>query len=189
MGNVSALDTDVDFVQLLFRTFDQFEGYYNSQPTLVRGTDGSVGTTSYPYGQAFAEVAGINYLYAIPNPPCPINMGGTGWEGESVCQCVLNTWFPAAAPVPVYGVDSSGYSLDQTFYTPLASSVINQDKVSILDDKDPLSSPWDGEHFKSWLAGNEAFKSAFPNWEDCAFWNQGKQEGVPVVIPINTLLC
>lgn len=170
LGNISTLDTQVDYVQSLMSTLENEVGYENPNPTLVRGTDGSVGTTSYPYGQPFAEVAAIVYWSSIPNPYCPLNMGYGPFQGSSECQCMLNTWFPAF--ILRTGINSSVYTMDQTFYTPLASSVINAGMAAQADDNRPLT-PWDGVHFKSWLAEDEAFRSAFPHWEDCAFWNTG----------------
>ena len=172
LGNISALNTDVDYVYSLMNSLDNVVGYFNSHPTLVRGTDGSVGTTSYSYGQAFAQVNAIKYWSSIPNPYCPLNMGygPLQYQASSVCGCMLNNYFPAVAVLT--GINSSVYQMDQTFYTPLASSVINEGMVEEADDIDSLT-PWDGAHFKSWLVEDEAFKSAFPHWEDCAFWNTG----------------
>lgn len=172
-GNLSALDVSQNsYVQSLMSTLDNEVEYFNPDPTLVRGTDGSVGTTSFPYGQAYAEVDAINYRYMIPNQYCPMNMG-SGPEGgeDGGCQCMMNTWYPLN--LPVTGVNSTTYRLDRTYYQPLPSSVIDEQNAGGADDIDSLPD-WDGQKFKAWLASDEAFKSAFPNWEDCAFWNTGK---------------
>ncbi|KAL8786595.1 MAG: hypothetical protein Q9195_008152 [Heterodermia aff. obscurata] len=161
LGNVSTLDTDVPYVQSLMQSLANGASYYDAQPTLVRGTNGSVGTTSFSYGQAFAEVTAVKYLSMNPNTICP----------KSGCQCMLNTYSPFFAFNPVTEITSSVYTLDQTFYTPLASSVINQDNLKSLDFEFGNIYGWDGEHFMSWLAEDEAFKSAFPHWEDCAVWD------------------
>ena len=188
LGNISTLDTQVDYVQSLMLSINNEVGYFNSQPTLVRGTDGSVGTTSYTYGQPYAQVTAINYRYMIPNLQCPMNMGiGPGGDYEG-CQCVMNTWFPAFVPVVATAVNSSEYTMDQTFYTPLASSLVNAGMAAQADDIDALT-PWDGQNFKSWLAEDEAFKSAFPHWEDCAFWNTGMLVLVAEVGQVGTLSC
>ena len=172
LGNISALDTEVSYVQSLMDTLENNEGYLNPNPTLVRGTDGSVGTTSYPYGQPFAEVTAIVYWSSTPNPYCPLNMGyGPFTDYSSTCQCMLNTWFPAFV-IPITGINSSVYTMDRTFYTPLASSMVNAGMAAHAEDFNQLT-PWDSVHFKSWLAEDEAFKSAFPHWEDCGFWNAG----------------
>ena len=188
LGNISALDTGVPYVQSLFSTIGNDFGYFNSRPTLIRGTDGSVGTTSYSYGQAFAQVTAIGYYSVIPNPDCPMNMGyGPYGYGSSKCQCMLNTWLYEFAPN--YGIASSNhYTMNRTFYTPLASSVLNQNNVNNMDDISSIT-PWDGVHFKAWLAEDEAFKSAFPNWEDCAFWNAGTFVLVAQVGQVSTLVC
>ena len=169
LGNISALDTDIPYIQSLMRTLSNGPNYYNPRPTLVRGTDGIVGTTSYSYGQAFAEVTAIEYLHMNPNAFCPTNTG----IGESGCQCSLNTWYPFFQFMPVTEITSSEYTMDQTFYTPLASSIINQNNVASLDSEIGALYVWDGKHFMSWLAKDEAFKSAFPNWKDCAVWDTG----------------
>ena len=177
LGNVSALDTSVPFVQSLINPFsEQGAGvYFNFNPTLVRAKDGSVGTTSFSYGQAFAEVTAIDYLYTIPDPQCPMGMGLYPYDSPAGCHCVLNSFFPFFDFLGlVANVNSSVYGLDQTFYTPLASSVMNEDQA--LNDVGigiGAFSDWDGEHFMSWLAEDEAFKSAFPHWEDCAVWHTG----------------
>ena len=144
------------------------EGYFNPTPAFARGTDGSVGTTSIPYGQPYAEVRGINYMYMVPTDGCPMNMGNIGSEP---CTCLMNHWFPAF--VPFSGVSTTTYDLDQIYYQPLSPSQMNEDLMQHQEDISPLT-PWDGENFSAWLAEDEGFKSAFPNWEDCAIWNTGK---------------
>ena len=141
----------------------------NTNATFVRGTNGSVGTTSFPYGQAFAEVTAVEYRYMIPNPSCPMNMGpaGTG------CECWMNTWFPPSLPWADDVVSTTTYSLDRTYYQPLSPFQINESLIVPQDVDFPLA-PWDGEDFSAWLAEDEGFKSAVPNWEDCAYWNTGK---------------
>ena len=167
-GDLKTLDTSIDYIYTLMKKLENQVGYFNSKPTLVRGTDGNVGTTSFSYGQAFAQVTAVNYRYMVPNSDCPANMGALA-GGD--CTCMFDHWYPAF--VPVTGVSTSEYTLDQTYYTPLPASVINEDNVGGADDIDSLG-PWDGENIRAWLAENEAFKSAFPNWEDCVFWNTGK---------------
>ena len=184
LGNVSALDTNIPYVESLMLTLSNGPNYYNAHPTLVRGTDGSVGTTSYSYGQAFAKVTAIEYLNMNPNAFCP-----TGTEiKDPGCHCMLNTWYAYFEFNPVTEINSSEYTMDQTFYTPLASSIINQNNVGSIDDEIG-SLPWDGAHFKSWLAEDDAFKSAFPHWEDCAFWNTGTFPFVAEPGPIRVPLC
>lgn len=107
-------------------------GYFNSDPTLVRGTDGSVGTTSFPYGQPFAAVSAVNYRSMLRNINCPVNMGVV----QGSCECVMNTWVPAFAPV--YSMNTSIYTLDQTYYQPLPSSVVNVAAAAGADDIDSL---------------------------------------------------
>ena len=168
LGDLQSLNTSyIPYIQSVMTAIDNEVGYFNPNATLVRGTNGSVGTTSFPYGQPFAMVTAINYRYMLPNPHCPLNMGVI----EDSCQCLMNTWFQAH--VPVTSINTTEYTLDQTYYQPLPSSVVNEGYAHEADDIDSLE-PWDGEKFRDWLAGNEAFKSAFPNWEDCAFWNTGK---------------
>lgn len=167
-GNIKTLNTSVDYIYTLMKKLDNPVMYFNSEPTLVRGTDGNVGTTSFPYGQAYAEVTAVNYRYMVPNSYCPANMG-KGPSGP--CICMFDHWYPAG--LPVKGISTSEYILDQTYYTPLPASVINEDNAGGADDIDSLE-PWDGENIRAWLAENAAFKSAFPNWEDCVFWNTGK---------------
>lgn len=82
----------------------------------------------------------------------------------------MNTWFPAL--VPVTSINTTIYTLDRTYYEPLPSSAMNESNARDVWDRGMLE-PWDGQNFKAWLAGDEAFKSALPNWEDCAFWNTG----------------
>lgn len=79
--------------------------------------------------------------------------------------------------------------MDQTFYTPLASSVINQNNLNELDDDFGAIYGWDGEHFMSWLAENEAFKSAFPHWKRCAVCDTGTFSLVAEAVPISVLSC
>ena len=150
-------------------TLSNGPNYYNPKPTLVRGTDGSVGTTSYSYGQAFAEVTAVKYLHMNPNAFCPVSMKA----GQSGCQCSLNTWYPFFQFNPVAAITSSEYTMNRTFYTPLASSIINQNNVGSLDDEIGDFQPWNGEHFMSWLAEDESFRSNFPHWKDCAVWDTG----------------
>ena len=166
------------------RTLSNGPNYYNPQPTLVRGTDGSVGTTSYSYGQAFAQVTAIKYLSMNPNAFCHTSM-----DGKSGCQCSLNTWYPFFEFNPVTQISSSEYTMDQTFYTPLASSIINQNNVGSLDDEIGELRPWDGKHFMSWLGRDEAFSSAFPHWQDCAVWDTGKFSLVADAGAISVLSC
>lgn len=166
LGDLQSLDPgNIPYIFSLMATVENQVGYFNPNPTLVRGTNGSVGTTSFPYGQPFAMVTAINYRYILPNPSCPLNMGVI----EDSCQCLMNSWFPAH--VPVYSMNTTVYTLDRTYYQPLPSSVINEGIAHVADDIDSLEL-WDGEKFKAWLAEDENFKSAFPNWEDCAFWNR-----------------
>ena len=189
LGNISALDTHVDYVLSLINSINNEVGYYNSQPTLVRGTDGSVGTTSYSYGQPYAQVTAINYRYMIPDfNQCPMNMGIGPLGFDEGCQCLMNTWYPKNVPFVADAVNSSEYTMDQTFYTSLASSLVNAEMAAKADDIDALT-PWDGQHFKSWLAEDEAFKSAFPHWEDCTFWNTGMFVLVAEVGQVGTLSC
>ena len=169
LGDLQSVDTkNVPYIASLMMTLDNEVMYFNPNATLVRGTNGSVGTTSFPYGQAFAQITAINYRSILPNPECPVNMGAIA--GES-CVCVMNTWFPAF--VPISSMTTTRYVLDRTYYTPLPSSVIDEANAHGADDIDELT-PWDGEKFKAWLAEDEAFKAAFPNWADCAFWDAGK---------------
>ena len=174
LGNLSTLSENT-YVESLMLKLDGFDLYFNGAPTYVRGTDGNVGTTSFPYGQAFAQVTAINFRSMTPITGCPLNMGipQSYFLG---CQCLMNTWYPADNLVS--GVTNSKVLLNQTFYTPLASSVVNENNAGMRHEADGLS-PWDGEHFKSWLADDAAFTSAYPNWEDCVFWNTGKASGVP----------
>lgn len=178
LGNVTALDTiDVPYVASLMLKLDNEESYFNPDPTLVRGINGSVGTTSFPYGQAFAELTAVNYRYMLPSTDCPLNMGeGLGSDG---CACLMNSWWPAH--VPLQWIDSSYYTMDRTYYQPLSSSVMNEDNAGGQDDAQ-FFQQWDGEKFKAWLAEDKAFRSAIPNWEDCAFWNVGKTSFLAVLL-------
>ena len=167
-GDVKTLNTSVDYIYTLMQKLDNEVMYFNSKPTLVRGTDGNVGTTSFSYGQAYAEVTAVNYRYMVPYSDCPANMA----KGPGIpCTCMFDHWYPAGFPVT--GISTSEYTLDQTYYAPLPASVLNENNAGGADDIDQLE-PWDGEKIRAWLAENRAFKSAFPNWEDCVFWNTGK---------------
>lgn len=55
------------------------EGYFNTIPTFVRNTDGSVGTTSFSLRQAYAQFTAVNYLYIDSISSCPPNMGIRGF--------------------------------------------------------------------------------------------------------------
>ena len=169
-GDVKNLNTSVNYIDTLMMKLSNGPSYFNDQPTLVRGTDGNVGTTSFPYGQAYAEVTAVNYQYMVPIPDCPANMGIMGYGGVD-CICMFDKWYPQDEEVT--GVSMSEFTLDQTFYTPLPASVINENNATNAHIRDPIV-PWDGENIRAWLAQNEAFKSAFPNWEDCVFWNAGE---------------
>jgi len=172
LGDIRSLNTTVPYIESLMMTMQNREAYFSHKPTLVRGTNGSVGTTSFPYGQPYAEVNAINYRYMLPNPDCPPNMGAAASEHPTHnCRCLMNTWFPLGPPY--YSVGFTTYSLDRTYYQPLPSSAINESNAGGAGDTGSLE-PWDGGKFKAWLAGNKAFKSPFPNWEDCAFWDVGK---------------
>lgn len=93
-----------------------------------------------------------------------MNMG-IGAEDYDNCQCLMNTWYRDYAG---FDVDTTKYKLDRTYYQPIPP-------VQMVDpEPDFADISWDGELFSAWIAGDEAFKSAFPNWEDCAFWNRGK---------------
>ncbi len=51
LGDVQALNTtNVPYIETLMMTIQNGESHFNPQATLVRGTNGSVGTTSFPYG-------------------------------------------------------------------------------------------------------------------------------------------
>lgn len=173
LGDVASLDASAyPYSAFLFSVNERNNGYFNTTPTLARGTDGSVGTTSFPYGQAFAEVRGINVRYTNPNDRCPMNMAPAIDGPHHDCQCLMNTWFP-----PFFGdssdVSTTTYSLDRTYYQPLPSS---QNNELLTQSQDVIAGfePWDGERFSAWLAEDEDFKSVLPNWEDCAYWNTGK---------------
>lgn len=173
LGDVQSLNTsDVPYIRSLMATIANGESYFNPLPTLVRGTNGSVGTTSFSYGQPFAEVTGINYRYMLPNPDCPKNMGMMAFGvAPQDCRCLMNSYFPFGPPF--VSVGSTIYTLARTYYEPLPTSQMNESNAHWANGMDTLQ-PWDGGKFKAWLAGDEAFKSAFPNWEDCAFWDAGK---------------
>ena len=169
LGDVAALNASANpYLGSLASVWDGNHGYLNTMPAFARGTDGSVGTTSFPYGQPFAEVVGISYRYMVPNDHCPMNMGQFP---DGKCQCLMNHWYYVG--LPATGVSTSTYKLDRTYYQPLASSQMNEDLMRTADNWQPLE-PWDGEKFSAWLAEDQGFKSAFPNWEDCAYWNTGK---------------
>ena len=172
LGDAASLDSSANpYAAFLYSAYIQNNGYMNTNATFVRGTNGSVGTTSFPYGQAFAEVTAVEYRYMVPAPPCPLNMGPNFDDG---CQCWMNTWFPPFLPEYIAsGVSTTTYSLDRTYYQPLSSSQMNEQLIFGQDVVVPLA-PWDGENFSAWLAEDEGFKSAVPNWEDCAYWNTGK---------------
>ena len=150
--------------------------YYGHNASLVRNGDGTVGTTSFAYGQPYAEARAINYRYLTPTDQCPLNMAagpGSPLDGASACSCLMNSWFPEGYEDGlVSGLKYQTYSLDKTYYVPLPSTQINETNAEGVGGSDGIMS-WDGEAFRSWLAEDEAFKSAFPNWEDCAFWNTG----------------
>ena len=168
-GDISALDTDVDYVYTLMQKLHNPYGYWNSRPTLVRGTDGNVGTTSFSYGQAYAEVTAVHHGYGVPDPYCPVNMRKESFSGH--CTCIFDQRYRDIEEVG--SISESKYILDQTYYTPLPASVINENIASDADDSGYFGS-WGGEKIRAWLAENEAFKSEFPNWEDCIFWNTGE---------------
>lgn len=171
LGDVQSLNTsDVPYIASLMSTLDNNVMYFNPNATLVRGTNGSVGTTSFPYGQAYAQVTAVGYRYMVPNTYCPMNMGIIAFDTKT-CHCLMNTWFYVG--LPVGGVSTSIYTLNRTYYEPLPSSQINEHNAGGADDINMLE-PWDGQRFRTWLAEDEAFKSAFPNWEDCAFLNTGE---------------
>ena len=169
LGDAASLNQSANpYAGFLISVNEDNNGYMNTNATFVRGTNGSVGTTSFPYGQAFAEVTAVEYRYMVPAPPCPMNMGPSNGDD---CICWMNTWFPPF--VPANGVSTTTYRLDRTYYQPLSSSQMNADLILGQDVDFPLA-PWDGENFSAWLAEDEGFKSAVPNWEDCAYWNTGK---------------
>ena len=171
LGDVATLDLSANsYLFSKIYEMDEHDIYYlNEDATFVRGSDGSVGTTSFPFGQAFAEVTAINYRYMTSVPGCIMNEG-IGDMGDG-CICLMNSWFDAFAP-PIRGNNNKVYTLDATYYVPIPSSQMNEDVAGQQNDADNI--PWDGAAFSSWLAGNEAFQNAFPNWKDCASWNYGK---------------
>lgn len=86
----------------------------------------------------------------------------------------MNDWFPQfGAEVSGASSDRTEYTLSRTYYQELPSSVIDESNIKDVFDVGSVS-PWDRERFKAWLAEDEGFKAAYPNWEDCAFWNSGK---------------
>ena len=177
-GDVQALaNSSLSYVTTLIESIfsgEEGEGYFNSKPTFVRGTDGQVGTTSIPYGQPYAQVTAINYRYMTPISDCPLNMGKLSYgESTSACVCLMNTWFPQFPGASGADSATSEYTLDATYYQPFPASVLNEGNSGDIFDAGDFQ-PWDGKRFKAWLAGNEAFKAAYPNWEDCAFWDAGK---------------
>lgn len=174
LGDVQSLNTsNIPYIETLMATIYNGEGYFNARPTIVRGTNGSVGTTSFPYGQPYAEVTAIDYRSMLPSPDCPRNMGKARFNTkEDECLCLMNTFFPLAGDI-VTNVKDQFYTMTRTYYVPLPSTQINETNAGNIFDMGSLQH-WDGAAFKAWLAEDEAFKSAFPNWEDCAFWNAGK---------------
>ena len=149
-------------------------GYFIPSVSLVRGTDGSVGTTSFPYGQAYARVTKVAYNYMVPISVCPLNMGArfnypsSGTIQETDCSCVFNTdpqLFGAFT-----GTYSSNFLLDETYYQPLASTILNADNAVNISMFNTLK-PWNTADFSSFLGGNAAFGSAFPGWENCVIWD------------------
>ena len=174
LGDVMSLDASAyPYSEFLLQVHEKNNGYLNTTPAFARGTDGSVGTTSLPYGQPFAEVRGINYRYMVPTDGCPMNMGNQGFDPDPCgsCTCVMNSWFPAF--VPFRGVSTTTYDLDRIYYQPLSPSQMNE-HLMVYQDLIASLAPWDGENFSAWLAEDEGFNSAFPNWKDCAYWNTGK---------------
>ena len=173
LGDVNTLTQYLSIYDLIDSVIANPIGYYNDTPTFARGTDGNVGTTSFPYGQAFIQVTAINYHFVAfkPDTQCPANMGLDTIEADLGCQCMLNTFFPFR--FPPWGVNDSLYIMDRTYYQPLASTLLNESNAAGVDDQATMEG-WDGKAFESWIAEDEAFKSAFPNWRDCAFWDQGK---------------
>ena len=168
LGDVRAVNTTGNsYVDSVMSALGLPALYGRTTATLIRGTDGSVGTTSFPYGRAFVEVTAINYRSMLPNPSCPLNMGFNDGPG---CDCLMNTFFQRLDLVEY--VTTSDYPLDQTYYAPLSFSVINESYATELFPDNTVRN-WNGEQFKTWLAGDEAFKAAFPNWQDCAFWDVG----------------
>lgn len=181
LGDVQSLDPNTDSNPYYYK-LKSWQGilhdYFNVNATLVRGTDGSVGTTSFPYGQPFAQITGIDYRYMVHNDDCPMNMAHYQYQYEDDgCICLMNSYF--AISNDFYpGVEFKRYSLDRTYYVPLQSDQMNEARVDVAGMTDSLY-PWDGEQFSAWLAEDEDFKSAFPNWQDCAFWNTGKLSFLP----------
>ena len=172
LGDVRDIQTtDVPYYAALMSSIQNNVGYGNQTATLVRGTDGSVGTTSFPYGQPFAQVTAVNYRRFLSDPNCPPRMGVV----EKGCECVMNHWLPAfAGPAALSdAITTTLLTLDQTYYQALPSSAVNVGAAAEADDIDDLE-PWDRQDFKSWLARDNAFTAAFPNWEECAFWTAGK---------------
>lgn len=180
-GNLSTVNTaNAPVVSILSTMAAGAQSYINPNAILVRGTDGSVGTTSFPYGQPFARVTAVDYRYVVPVDGCPSNMGipYISFGSRDQCRCMMNSWFP---PFPTAsGADSTTYALDQTYYQALPSSVINEGNAGSGDIVFPLK-PWNGKAFSAWLAGNEAFNSQVPNWRDCTYWDTGRSIPSPYV--------
>ena len=172
LGNAASLNASANpYASFLYSVYEINNGYINTDATFVRGTDGNVGTTSFPYGQAYAEVTAVNYRHIGPNIGCPVNMGPAP-VGGSDCQCRMNTWFPPFLPEENF-ISTTTYGLDRTYYQPISSSQMNEHLMVGQDIVNALA-PWDGERFSAWLAEDEGFKSVLPNWEDCAYWNTGR---------------
>lgn len=180
LGDVAALNSlENPYFSTILDAQMQLNMYINTDATLVRGTDGSVGTTSFPFGQAYAEVRAIDYRYLVPKPEpdCPVNMNRPYGAGD--CVCILESWFPAFKPVSE-SITTEMYNLTATYYQPLPSSQIGEANMESQNHDVPVK-PWDGQKFSSWLAENGDLDSTLPNWRDCAFWNTGKLSAISIV--------
>lgn len=170
LGDLNAISAShTSYLSSLFATvINNDQEHYNHNASLLRINGCSVGTTSFAYGQAYGEACAIKYRYMTPNSLCPRNMtvepGDTSPGEAPGCSCLMNSWFSEAYKDLVNGVETIVYSLDRTYYQPLPSTQINESNAGAVCEIDGMLQNWDGEKFKAWLAGDEAFKSAFPNW-------------------------
>ena len=170
---------------LMWSKMGNAENYFNPYPILVRIGDGSVGTTSFSFGQPYAEVTRIGYRSMIPNQYCPHNMGPSPFGAErSVCKCLMNTWFQA--DIPITGVTTEMYTLGRTYYQPLPMTVINESVAGpLFQNRLGSIAPWDGADLSSWLAQDEGFQAKFGD-QNCAFWNTAA--GPPAAkLPVDVL--